>query len=178
MSLAGLILAGGASTRMGRDKALLEADGVTLLERARMLLVESGCSRVLIAGRPDLEGGVPDLTPGAGPARAACDALLAMADAGLEMALVVPVDMPLLTPQSLELLVAGAAAGAAAYERHPLPFCARLRAQPLDDAEPESMRSLLQMLSVIWFPLDGMDERIFTNVNTPEDWRKLVGKDF
>jgi len=176
MSLGGLILAGGASTRMGRDKALLEADGATLLERAQALLAEAGCSRVLIAGRPDMDGGLPDLTPGAGPARAACDALLAMADAGLDLALVVPVDMPLLTPQSLELLVAGATAGAAAYERHPLPFCTRLQAQPLADAEPESMRALLQMLSVIWFPLDGMDERIFTNVNTPDDWRKLIGR--
>lgn len=177
MSLGGLILAGGASTRMGRDKALLEADGVTLLDRARSLLVEAGCTRVLVAGRPDLEDGLPDLTPGAGPARAACDALLAMADTGLELAVVVPVDMPLLTPSALELLTAAAAAGAAAYERHPLPFCARLQAQPLEEIEPESMRDLLKSLSVVWFPLDGLDERIFTNVNTPDDWRKLVGRD-
>jgi molybdopterin-guanine dinucleotide biosynthesis protein A len=162
---------------MGRDKALLEADGETLLDRARALLGDAGCGRVLIAGRPELPGGLPDLTPGAGPARAACDALLAMADAGLEIAVVVPVDMPLLTAKSLELLIAAAAAGAAAYERHPLPFCARLHAPTLEAAEPESMRDLLKALSVIWFPLDGLDARIFTNVNTPDDWRRLVGKD-
>jgi molybdenum cofactor guanylyltransferase len=34
MQITGIIMAGGQSTRMGKDKALLQIDGITLLERA------------------------------------------------------------------------------------------------------------------------------------------------
>lgn len=174
LTLAGLILAGGASSRMGRDKALLELGGVTLLDRTRALLKSAGAERVLIAGRPDLPGGLPDASPGAGPARAAADALLALADAGAEMALVMPVDMPLMTVETLHVLIAAAAGGAAAYEGHPLPFCARLRGAPLETAAPRSMHDLLGTLSALWFPTEGMDPRIFANVNTPEEWERIA----
>lgn len=174
VSLAGLILAGGGSTRMGRDKALMALDGVTLLDRARAVLREAGAGSVAVAGRSDVEGGFPDLRPGDGPARAAADALLAFADAGHELALVMPIDMPLMTASVLEPLTAAASAGAAAYERHPLPFCARLHAPTLAGAAPNSMRDLLEALSVIWFTAEGLDPRVFTNVNTPEDWAKLT----
>jgi molybdopterin-guanine dinucleotide biosynthesis protein A len=42
-----IILAGGKSTRMGRDKALIEVDGVALLSRV-YAVAESVCDRVLI----------------------------------------------------------------------------------------------------------------------------------
>jgi molybdopterin-guanine dinucleotide biosynthesis protein A len=173
MSLAGLILAGGGSTRMGRDKTQLLLDGVTLLDRARALLREAGAASIAIAGRSDVEGGIPDLRPGGGPARATADALLALADAGHELALVIPVDMPLMSVATLEPLIAAASAGAAAYERHPLPLCARLNAATLEAAAPDSMKDLLEALSAIRLPVEGLDPRQFTNVNTPEDWARL-----
>jgi molybdopterin-guanine dinucleotide biosynthesis protein A len=174
MSLAGLILAGGGSTRMGRDKALLELDGVSLVDRARALLREVGAQTVAVAGRTDIEGAFADLRPGSGPARAACDALLALADAGHEVALVMPVDMPFMTAAALEPLLAGAAAGAAAYENHPLPFAARLQTPALEAAAPNSMKDLLSALSALRLPAEGIDPRTFTNINTPEEWAKLT----
>jgi molybdopterin-guanine dinucleotide biosynthesis protein A len=175
MTLAGLILAGGGSTRMGRDKALLELGGVTLLERARALLKEVGAERILVAGRADVEGGFADVAPGGGPARAARDALLALADAECELALVIPVDMPLLTVPALEPLIAAAAAGGAAYENHPLPFCARLYGPTLHAMEPNSLRDLLDAVGAVRLPVMGFDENVFANVNTPEDWAALKG---
>jgi molybdopterin-guanine dinucleotide biosynthesis protein A len=51
----GVILAGGRSLRMGRDKASLQVGGVSLFARAKTLLREF-FPRVIIAGdRPDLE---------------------------------------------------------------------------------------------------------------------------
>ena len=174
--LAGLILAGGGSTRMGHDKALLALDGLTLLDRARALLTEAGATRILVAGRPDVENGFADVTPGGGPARAARDALLALADADCAVALVVPVDMPLLTPEAFAPLIAAAAAGGAVYDGHPLPFCARLFAPTLDALEPNSLRDLLDGLGAVRLPPAGLDDSVFTNVNTPEDWRALVDR--
>lgn len=159
---------------MGRDKALMTLDGVTLLTHARALLRDAGAASIAVAGRADVEGGLPDLRPGGGPARATSDALLALADAGHGLALVIPVDMPLLTVAALDPLIAGAAAGAAAYEGHPLPLCARLDAHTLAAAQPDSMNDLLAALSAIRLPADDLDPLVLTNVNTPEDWARLA----
>jgi molybdopterin-guanine dinucleotide biosynthesis protein A len=51
MVIPGVVLAGGRSTRMGRDKALVQIDGVPMALRVASLLVNSGCSPVQVAGR-------------------------------------------------------------------------------------------------------------------------------
>lgn len=43
----GIVLAAGDSTRMGRPKPLLRADGRTFLERAITVLLEGGCAEVV-----------------------------------------------------------------------------------------------------------------------------------
>jgi molybdopterin-guanine dinucleotide biosynthesis protein A len=68
----GLILAGGESRRMGRDKALLEVAGRTLLEWG-VATLEGLVTRVAIGGRDRLAYDfvglptVPDALPGGGP---------------------------------------------------------------------------------------------------------------
>jgi molybdopterin-guanine dinucleotide biosynthesis protein A len=66
----GVVLAGGASRRMGRDKAALAVDGETLAARAARRLL-GVCPRVAIAdGGRGLVPGLPSLpdAPAAGPA--------------------------------------------------------------------------------------------------------------
>lgn len=46
--MAAVVLAGGAASRMGRPKQLLEIDGQTLVERAARLALESGASQALV----------------------------------------------------------------------------------------------------------------------------------
>ncbi len=50
-----VILAGGKSSRMGRDKAFLELDGQTLLVRQIKLARDAGATEVFISGRPDTD---------------------------------------------------------------------------------------------------------------------------
>lgn len=71
-----IVLAAGRSTRMGRDKALLESGGVPWWQRQRDVLAAAGASEILLSARPDqtwtrnakgFAGIVHDALPGCGP---------------------------------------------------------------------------------------------------------------
>ena len=51
MVMAGYVLCGGRSTRMGQDKALLKVEGVPLAVRAARTLGLAGCQPVALVGR-------------------------------------------------------------------------------------------------------------------------------
>ena len=84
MRWVGAVLAGGASRRMGADKAFIEIEGLTMVERAAVALTDAGASVVLIVGgdRARLDPiGLPfwpDLYPGQGPLGAIVTALHAL----------------------------------------------------------------------------------------------------
>jgi CTP:molybdopterin cytidylyltransferase MocA len=65
MSIAGVVLAAGASTRLGTPKQLvIDADGETLVHRAARQLVDAGCQPVFVvvgAAREAVVGAVEDL---------------------------------------------------------------------------------------------------------------------
>ena len=69
----GAVLAGGASTRMGADKAFIEIDGVPMAARAAAALTAAGVAAVLVVGGDGARLGelgllaVPDRHPGEGP---------------------------------------------------------------------------------------------------------------
>jgi molybdenum cofactor guanylyltransferase len=99
----GFVLAGGCSTRMGQDKALLRVAGKTLVELALDKL-----RRLPLASPPRLAGAasdlsshapvIPDLHPGCGPL-SGMEAALASSTHSLNVFL--PVDLPLLPPSFL-----------------------------------------------------------------------------
>lgn len=72
MKISGIILAGGKSSRMGKNKALLEMGGLTIIERVARE-ISSVCSEVIIAGENSVSLGslgypvYPDIYPGCGP---------------------------------------------------------------------------------------------------------------
>ena len=110
----GFVLAGGASSRMGRDKALLELDGIPLVLRTARLL-EAVVTRVAVIGRAECYArlGVqtlPDDFPGCGPLGGIATALRSSHAA---WSLVVACDLPYLTPGWLEYLVGRARASTA-----------------------------------------------------------------
>lgn len=104
--LAGLVLCGGRSTRMGQDKALLEIDGVPMVRRAAAALSTVAIPVILAPGVPGRLGGtdyaeVADAAVDSGP--------LGGLVAGLEasphrLMAVVAVDLPRLSPGVLRLL--------------------------------------------------------------------------
>ncbi len=104
---AGIILAGGRSSRMGADKALLEIEGETMLARIARV-VSTVVSEVVIVGRtalpPELEGtrAVTDAYGEAGPLGGIATGLVYL---DTEHALVVACDLPYLQADLLRLLV-------------------------------------------------------------------------
>ena len=104
--LTGLVLCGGASRRMGRDKALLPVDGRPLVMRVARR-IEPACSPVLLSpGRPGRLGGlgypeVADVVPGGGPLAGLVAGLVASPH---RLIAAVAGDMPFASPEVLALL--------------------------------------------------------------------------
>lgn len=98
--MTGAILAGGRSSRFGRDKALEPWRGRRLIEWAALAL--AGCAQRLVVGGTARRYGflglpvVPDERPGLGPLAGVAAAL---ARAGCERVALAACDMPALTPE-------------------------------------------------------------------------------
>ncbi|MEU2939926.1 nucleotidyltransferase family protein [Nocardiopsis alba] len=125
--VAGLLLAAGSGSRLGRPKALVELGGERLVDRGVRMLAEGGCAPVLVVlGAADtrVEGALTvhntDWSSGMGSSvRAGIDALPDSVDA----VLVALADQPLVTPAAVRRLVEayeqGARAAVATYNGNP-----------------------------------------------------------
>jgi molybdopterin-guanine dinucleotide biosynthesis protein A len=97
---AGFVLAGGQSSRMGEDKALVQFAGQPLIARALGILREVGLEPSIAGARSDLASFAPvveDFAPQAGPLAGICSAL---ATTTASRAIFISVDLPLI-PSSL-----------------------------------------------------------------------------
>lgn len=115
----GILLLGGASARFGSPKALAPFRGGTLAERAHRLLAEV-CDEVLAVGKAGELDGLPfPLLDDGVASRAPVHGVIAgLRRARHDMSIVLPVDVPLVTPGALRAL---GVAGAVPSERIPLP---------------------------------------------------------
>jgi len=123
------ILAGGRSSRMGRDKALLELAGRPLIAHAIGLLRSIGFEPQIAGSRLDLVHfaySIPDNYPGCGPL-GGIEAALTTSSSRLNLFL--PVDLPLIPPAFLSWLMERAESTQACatipyYLARPQPLCA------------------------------------------------------
>jgi molybdopterin-guanine dinucleotide biosynthesis protein A/molybdopterin converting factor small subunit len=184
----GLILAGGASSRMKRDKAALEYDGKSQLDRAYGLLsrhlaqvyVSVRESQVRDAARARYPL-IVDAVAGEGPIVGIRSAMAAHKGAAW---LVLACDLPFLTDAALEQLLAErdptvlATAFRSAHDGLPEPLCAVW--------EPAAAAALAaHQATGAWCPrkflmrhaarlLEPRDRRALDNVNTPEEYDRAL----
>lgn len=158
--LTGILLVGGTSSRFGSPKELAEYEGEALRDRAWRLLGEVCDERLAVGG-----GGLAD--PGTGPVAAIAAGLRA---ATHELAVVIPVDMPLLSPDGLQRLAA-ACRDAATAQLGPLPCAVARRALPAFETDERRLRTVLAGLDTARIELD---EELLANVNTPSDLDRLA----
>jgi molybdopterin-guanine dinucleotide biosynthesis protein A len=186
--LFGLVLAGGRSRRFGRDKAGIEIDGQTLLDRV-VALFDGVCERVFVSVRDDQIDEalrksyalIVDQQPEYGPAGGL---LAAQAHAPEAAWLVTACDMPLLDRASIRLLIdMRRAEKAATGYRSPVgnlpePLCAiwepatleKFR-QRVESGGSLSPRDMLAETDVEL--IDATDARVLTNINTLLDFDRL-----
>lgn len=180
----GLVLAGGRSTRMGRDKAALAyGDGAPQLERA-MALIAPHVPQAYVSVRADqraepLRARFAQITDGDGAVGPIAGILAAQARHPEAAWLVVACDLPLLDAATLEHLLRGrdprraATAYRSSHDGLPEPLCAVWEPrthQPLIEyvaAGRDCPRKFL--INADTLLLDGPNPQALDNVNTPRD---------
>lgn len=192
LAVTGFVLAGGRSSRMGTDKALLALNGLTLLERTRRLL-ESVCGQVYILGSHDLYGRfgecLEDIYPQCGPLGGIHRALL---ESETELNLITAVDTPFLSREFLAYIIERARASSAMVTTpeiagHVQPLCAAYSRSFLPIAEaalkageykivPLFPRAGTLVLSAADLSGFAQEPEMFDNLNTPEDFERARGR--
>ena len=188
--MTGFILAGGRSSRMGRDKALLPIGSQTLIERV-IGRIRPLVGQIIVIGHPgnvrSLEERLPDrvltdLQPGHGPLMGIYTGLMQTETA---LNLFVPCDMPWVESRVIDRLVEqcrGEIRVAASVHPidgiQPFPLVCRVEACPLVgallDQREWSLRALVRQPRARLVPVGEPGLwHAFTSVNTVADYAKL-----
>lgn len=188
MKTAAIILAAGFSTRMGSDKALLQLGGISALERIVMAHQAAGCSRmIVVTGQNDLpirQLGLPvELVQNPAPESGMFSSVklgVTALDSSVDAFFVHPVDIPLVSSETLQLLVCqlalhyDMAAAIPCFKGrggHPPLLRISLRTQILANTGENGLRGLLsghQLLRVV-----SHDKAVALDMDTPEDYATL-----
>jgi len=194
--VAGFILAGGASTRMGQDKALLEVGGEPMLVRTARLLepLVSRRAGVTVIADPKRYAKLGlrferDDIPGQGPLGGIVTALRL---SPCPWSLIVSCDLPFLTGEWLEYLM-GRAVGSAAEAvvpespQGPEPLCAAYHKRCEESFRTCLARGVRKVTEAFvgrdvevisadeWAPFD-REGRLLRNMNAPEDLAEAQAK--
>jgi molybdopterin-guanine dinucleotide biosynthesis protein A len=184
----GLVLAGGSSSRMRRDKAVLEYRGKSQLERA-VELAAKYLPEVFVSVRAGQAADpsraryplIVDSVPGEGPIVGIRSALAARPEAAW---LVLACDLPFLSDAALSQLLAerdpgvSATAFRSAHDGLPEPLCAIW--EPKSAAELSAYQAadgrcprkfLIRHGAKI---LEPRDRRALDNINTPDEYREAL----
>jgi len=166
--VAGIVLAGGQSSRMGQNKALLDYEGKPLIEHMMALLRKAGCVEIHISGEVKGYAGIPDAVRHDGPARAMVD-LLGRFKGRHERLLFVPVDMPLIEVSALKEMMSWN--GSVFYKNYPLPSCLSTR---VTFSNCNSVRDVLASADAQSLDLPPEWEGGMANVNTKNEWEAIT----
>lgn len=162
----GLVLAGGASSRMGADKALQLWEGERAVDRVARLLRETGAAEVIVSGADYGLPFVPDPPGPHGPAAGVIAGCAALSTRRYSKALIVAVDAPTLHVDDLALLLRAPSPGAC-YLGLPLPMAIDLAHLPLEADALWPLRRLVERAGLHVLPAPhGAQDRL-RGANTP-----------
>jgi molybdopterin-guanine dinucleotide biosynthesis protein A len=181
------LLLGGASQRMGRDKARLERAGVALATRTARLLADHFADVLLVGGEPPADAPGRPVPDPEGPRCALRGLVGALAAARCERVLVVATDLPLLEPELVLALVAWPESDVVLprVDGRLEPLCALWsREAALGEARARLAAGRLALHELVGALrhelLEGADLRavdpggtMLANANTPEDWERI-----
>lgn len=187
----GVVLAAGESQRMQRRKAGLDIGGETFLERA-ILTLRGGCRHVyVVVGADEAAAQTPadeavDVVVNERRGSEQVDSLraaLRQLPADSAGVLVLPVDVPLVRPETAASVVSAAARGSGVIwvpvhgdvAGHPVLIGSALYGELLNEDMPEGVRTLMARHTegVREVPVD--DAGILIDIDTPDDYRRFIG---
>ena len=184
--VAGLVLTGGSSRRMGRDKATLTIGGRSLAEHVAACLSQVVAPALEVGpGRSGLTM-APEDRPGAGPLTAVVAGWRALSAQGHRgPVVVVACDLPRVSEPLLRVIASHPGSGSVVpvVDGRPQPLCARFSAPALDHgavmvgAGRRSLGPLLEHPDVHWLERSQWsrvaDDADFADVDTPADVVRL-----
>jgi len=189
-----IVLAAGASSRMGRPKPMLAMeDGRTFVRHIVNTLHDAGVTEIVVVVRPDADAVVREVAASRGraivnpdPDRGQLSSLVAGLDAidgpRIVAALITLVDVPLVAASTVAALLARAAESRAPIVRatygarhgHPVIFRRELF-DALRHADPgEGAKAVLRAHVVEDVDVD--DPGVLRDIDTPEDYRRVAGR--
>jgi molybdopterin-guanine dinucleotide biosynthesis protein A len=173
-ALTGVLLVGGASSRFGSPKPLARFGEETLADRAWRVLGEACEQRIAVGKHADgLELPFELIDDGSETRAALAGVVAGLRAAPTEVAVILPVDTPLVTPSLLREL-GTACAEAAVTQTGPLPGAFTRAALPVLDRRLRDGRfALHEALAELDTKRVTVDAALLTNVNTPDDLRRL-----
>ena len=178
MPVAALILAAGASSRMGAPKALLDYRGETFVDRLRRLFA-AHCGQVLVVGAPSSPFAVDVVNPH--PERGMLSSLqagLAAVAPGVDAALFTLVDQPAIDESTVGTMVQGWGGEVLRIPRfegrrgHPVLVARALFHEFLAcEGTPRDVVSRHES-EIVYVDVD--DPGILLDADTPHDYQKLI----
>jgi molybdopterin-guanine dinucleotide biosynthesis protein A len=169
--LGAIILTGGASRRMGADKAAQDWGGLRAIDRVAALAQAMGAEVVLSAGGDYGLPSVPDQEPYAGPVGGMLGGVKALRGQGLSRGLVLAVDAPTLRPEDLAPLLAESGAF---YSGFPLPMVLPFDAVPEDAEAGWPLRRFVEQAGLKQLDCPPQIARRARGANTPQERAALL----
>ena len=182
-TVSAVVLTGGASRRMGHDKAHVEFDGAPAAARIARLLAGLVSEVLIVGGSPPDVAGARPVADVEGPQCSLRGLVSALSAASSDCVLVVATDLPFVTPDLLLALVAWPEADAVvprdANGRHAL--CALYRREPVLAVARERLargalplHGLLAAIGTAYLEGEALarvdpDGVALTNLNTPDE---------
>lgn len=172
--MTGVLLVGGASTRFGSPKALAKFAGETLAERAWRTLGRICDERIAVGKCADRLALPFDIRDDVASVRAPLAGVVAgLRAARNDLAVVLPVDLPLIRASDLERL-ADACADAAVPPTGPLPCALARTALPVLEARLDcGQLALRDAFAALRCNVVAIDDDALVNVNTAADLEAL-----
>lgn len=174
MALGVIILTGGASSRMGIDKAAADWNGRRAVDRLAGLAKALGAVACVTAG--PLSYGLPfaaEHPPGGGPVAGLVAAAALLRARGCIRVLLLAVDAPTVTAADLAALLAAESPGAC-FDGLRLPLVMDLAQLPSDSGRGWSMGRLAEAAGLALLPCPAGAEHRLRGANTPSEREALL----
>lgn len=171
--LGAIILTGGASRRMGTDKALQPWGRVRAIDRVVALARSAGAVRIVTAGEGDFGlPRAPDPAPFSGPVAGVLAGLALLGEA-LDRILILAVDAPTLTAEDLAPLLDTPGPGAA-FAGFPVPMVIDPAAVPADIGQDWPLRRLVERAALAQLAVAADAADRIRGANTPAERARLL----